>query len=878
MRYALTKTGNPTLMQFCIDTKVRRLLEKNEQVAIMNTIYGNAQLVRVWLGEADEWSCMAIRFIKEEISRLTNFDDLCDSPRATDKWLALLHLMQRPWFSRRWVVQEIALARNARIHCGSDEILWKDFATAVEMFVQVETSTHRISNAVRPLEKSLPSVQVRATLGAIEHAYAASASLLVNATQRLSQSRKMDEAEDHESHRREVPAVASYYERESPRPSSLGLIGRLHFQALSPLSLEYLVSTLTTFDTTVPHDGIYALLCIAEDTMPRRVYHGLSPRHILDGLNPLLTRRHFDVDYRLPYVLVCKKFVEGCIERSIFMDVTRAIDVICRPWACNQETLLRYKTELVKRGDTGMELDFSLPSWIVQSSRAAMGQQQSKEIKRQNPDSLVGLPRPARRNYAASGNKEVDLSFLKFRRRTALQMQPNHFSLYVRGFILDVVYDVGEVATDGKLPRSWAETMVHRTASGRLPDSFWQTLVANRLKEDEPPPTYWAYACEEIFRKDETSTIIDTTAVINSQQSSLVTQFCRRIQATTWNRTMIRTDHGRIGLASSDIRCGDVICILYGCSVPVILRRNDRKSQDAVDEELFHEIKYAQNSLTRCYWQHTMRKERLELRKRKTMVSLCRQWHGTTNLSHKHGLDKSNIESPSPKEMSTMLRNMITKAIESFSDWRSKERKKLWNDYNSTLIQVGETLHVDWWAFSLALKAGRHWLKVTIKHPNATKNVPFATTRKDINKLHEHETFKQWRKAHNKWLDIPRDVAEKNRHIIGDDKAEHEVRIARDVLYQRYPKSLEEDTSRYPKDGVAKPAWIRDVKKYHLSWEERNEYNQSIERNLRIRLGANAYDSYRLLGESYIHGMMDGEAVELASLQDTNPSRVFEIR
>jgi hypothetical protein len=861
MQYALTKTGNATLRRLCMNTKVRSPLEKNEQVAMMNTIYGNAQLVCIWLGDADEASCTAIRFINEETNRLNEFDALCDSPKATPKWAALLELMQRPWFTRRWVVQEIALARDARIYCGSDRISWKDFATAVELFVQVEASTHRLSKAARLYSSLLSNGQVHEVVDAIEHAYAAGASLLVNATQRLSQLHEMNEAEALQPHGQEPATVARLYDKERPGLSSLGLVGRQDIQALSPLSLEYLVSTLTSFGTTVPHDGVYALLCITEDTMPRRLHYALSPGHMLDGFNPLLTRRHFDVDYRLPYILVCKQFVEGCIERSFLMDVTRAIDIICRPWACNQMALSRYETELIGRRGTGMDLDFPLPSWIVQASRAAIGQQHSKEIKRQNPDSLVGLPRPARRNYAASGHKGVDLSFLKFRMRTALQMQPNHFSIYVRGFILDVVYDVGEVATDGKLPRSWAEKMVRRTASGRLPDSFWQTLVANRLREDEPPPTYWAYACEEIFRKDETSTIIDTTAVINVEQSSLVTQFCRRVQATTWNRTMIRTDHGRIGLASSDVRRGDLICILYGCSVPVILRRNHRKSQDAVDEELIHEIKYAQNSLAWCYWQHTMRRKRLELRKTKTMLSLCRQWHRTTNWLPKHGLDKSNIESHSLKDMNTMLHTLITKAIKSFSDWRSKERKKLWKDYNSTLIQVGEKLHVDWWAFSLALNAGRHWLKVIGKHRNATDNA--------VEKFYEHERFKRWRKAHHKWLDIPR------------DEAEHEVRILgipRDDWYQIYPEILEGDTSRYPKDGVASPAWIRDVKKYHLSYEERDEYDESIQRRLRFRLGANAYDLYRLLGESYIHGMMDGEAVELASLQDTNPSRVFEIR
>ena len=74
----------------------------------------------VWLGEGDASSAMAFRFIQKEVLQLQNFDELCDSKEASKKWGALLDLMQRQWFSRRWVVQEISLARDAIIYCGSD--------------------------------------------------------------------------------------------------------------------------------------------------------------------------------------------------------------------------------------------------------------------------------------------------------------------------------------------------------------------------------------------------------------------------------------------------------------------------------------------------------------------------------------------------------------------------------------------------------------------------------------------------------------------------------------------------------------------------------------------------------------------------------------
>ena len=74
--------------------------EKNHQVEMMADIYGRAECVRVWLGPEYGDSAVAIEFIKTEILRLENFDKLCEDKSNSQKWIALLNLMQRPWFSR----------------------------------------------------------------------------------------------------------------------------------------------------------------------------------------------------------------------------------------------------------------------------------------------------------------------------------------------------------------------------------------------------------------------------------------------------------------------------------------------------------------------------------------------------------------------------------------------------------------------------------------------------------------------------------------------------------------------------------------------------------------------------------------------------------
>jgi hypothetical protein len=61
------------------------------------------------------------------------FDSLLEDDATVPQWHALISLMQRPWFSRRWIIQEIMLAKNATLHCGNYVQDWSNFVAIVEM-------------------------------------------------------------------------------------------------------------------------------------------------------------------------------------------------------------------------------------------------------------------------------------------------------------------------------------------------------------------------------------------------------------------------------------------------------------------------------------------------------------------------------------------------------------------------------------------------------------------------------------------------------------------------------------------------------------------------------------------------------------------------
>jgi hypothetical protein len=84
----------------CIDQS--KTEERNQQVPRMGKIYGKATNVCIWLGEGTDDSKLAMDFIKDKVLQLWRFDELIENRNMAKQWAALIRLMKRPWFSRRW--------------------------------------------------------------------------------------------------------------------------------------------------------------------------------------------------------------------------------------------------------------------------------------------------------------------------------------------------------------------------------------------------------------------------------------------------------------------------------------------------------------------------------------------------------------------------------------------------------------------------------------------------------------------------------------------------------------------------------------------------------------------------------------------------------
>ncbi|KAF9631152.1 hypothetical protein BFW01_g2014 [Lasiodiplodia theobromae] len=154
-------SGSPILLQTSLYLALRRLRredrtvlvwadavcidqsddsEKARQIHLLPQIFQSAQQVFAWLGEEEDDSSEAMRFLNklghwvlEFSGRTRGLDDSetsqCNRPELPQvgdaMWVAVGHLLKRSWFSRIWIVQEAVLAAKLVMECGPMTIPWE---------------------------------------------------------------------------------------------------------------------------------------------------------------------------------------------------------------------------------------------------------------------------------------------------------------------------------------------------------------------------------------------------------------------------------------------------------------------------------------------------------------------------------------------------------------------------------------------------------------------------------------------------------------------------------------------------------------------------------------------------------------------------------
>jgi hypothetical protein len=558
--------------------------EKSQQVPMMEKTYSQATNVLVWLGNPTETSQVAFAFMREMISPASSVDNLVTG--NGDQWAALESLMRMPWFTRRWIVQEIALAKTASIYCGREEISWAEFCEAVSLF----------SEYYSDIKKTFLDEKYGYSRNRLGEVHALGACQLIGIT------------------------------NEVFRKAADGSVQtRL-------MSLENLVARLTMFDARDPRDTIYAMVALAKDIRTvaqkhhttevgafpvetpnmekqfdlsspdkrrktrsagavwQRAIHGViagqnetygSPAHsggkrkrniasVRDVVNQAMPPKpKFRVDYKQSLLRVCMDFVAFTILQS------GSVDIICRPWV----------PESVKE-------KFNLPSWLIDVEANSFRPKEDGTFVRVNGNPLVGHGTNQHKWYTACGplsralrltDKNVDngWGFGYFDRASAFEDgKGHHKSLFVNGFILDTIAEIKTNAADGTIPSEWFDFGGWKSRSTLPPDDFWRTLVADRDGNGQAAKVYYPRTLRDVVQKHcARGSPMNVKMILATPQSGRTAEeVLNRVLEVAPNRRMFRTSSDterKLGLGPAKAEKGDLICILAGCSVPVVLRRQE---------------------------------------------------------------------------------------------------------------------------------------------------------------------------------------------------------------------------------------------------------------------------------------------------------------
>jgi hypothetical protein len=465
--------------------------ERAQQINQMTEIFAKAENVCIWLGPATSTSLPSISHdmdvsysndvamkLAKDVLNLENLDATVQNADRKWEFFCLTRLLASPWFTRRWCVQEVVMARNATVHCGEHVMPWPDFVDMAQL----------LSSRWSEVQASVDTLMQQK----VGHAHLIGALALINVSASIVR-RTRDEQ----------------------------VVERL-------VNLESLLKILGMFEVTVSLDAIYSIYNLAKDivgTEKLPIDYALEPRELFTDVTELIVR------------------------------TSGNLDIICHPWAPA----------------------FPLPSWIPTVERLPYKRRRGGfQYDRQHGIPFVNTPGPVQR-YRACGDKstEGNVQFIK-------EAKP---ILSARGLLVASVTELGGQSMNGLIPSDWLRLCGwHETRSENAPEAFWQSIVADQGNASLRAPKWYRRACEAAVR-ETFSEYIDTELLRRATTSSHVKEYLEKVQDVIWSRSLVKVTIGSRQSSTRDTVClcpretqiADIICVLYGCSVPVVLKRQGER-------------------------------------------------------------------------------------------------------------------------------------------------------------------------------------------------------------------------------------------------------------------------------------------------------------
>jgi hypothetical protein len=294
------------------------------------------------------------------------------------------------------------------------------------------------------------------------------------------------------------------------------------------LSLEYLVSSLSIFDVAVEHDTIYALLAIAKDTTPSASDQELTPEPSLEPAPPIRKPYHKSSELLLDRTKIrTRRFhAAEALHRRVRIRHTSTSVKPSSNFVLGSPTLLAHWTSSAvpgqqktkraphekraayenSRRQMPQEVDMLLPTWVPTSGRGAVchvrtcWRTHSQDGEKERRHARWTARRHCSATTTPPKHEGSTRKTLRFKKRLNGNM---HFSMYVKGFVLDTVEQVYPASQGGAIPQEWIDAVgwrdVDKIRSSRRVLAYSRSRSWTRWPESSS--LLLSRACKESFLK-----------------------------------------------------------------------------------------------------------------------------------------------------------------------------------------------------------------------------------------------------------------------------------------------------------------------------------------------------------------------------------------
>lgn len=513
--------------------------ERGEQVALMGSLYKLAFRTIVWLGpNTPEVTGAAATMLS--IARWPEpMSSLCDTV-APEQWRAMSRWMARPWWTRVWTLQEFLLPVRLVFHCGEESVTKQTWYEAVGAIYDAQ--------AIGRLE-----------IRAFGNQWA----------------------------RRRL---LEYYEDERTS-GKMGLVAMMAYVGY--------------YEATDERDRIYALLGVCTD-LDRHIVGQPDYGTRVGEVYTRLTERFIEVHYSLDIICFGALF-RGPQRLSADEEQLPSWIPDWRRWDSSDNRASRPVPSMVSEPSRSHIGNFRPDGWFAghdnlrytaSRDRPAeymiSGDQRRLTCKGVIIDGLDGLG-PA---HHPSPGAESDPDLHLIQTTSALNVKPRKTSS-----ALDMVSN--RAASDAvlvtlvrclSLDRS-GRYFTSAARTGAYVHEFQYMLDHAPEGRDQPwPPAAVAdwFAANAEVRVCGASLMEHTNAATPGPEMAGTPKkhtLWRAAETTVgkwpWDCRLVVTKQGELGMAPRAARKGDVVCILIGCSVPVVLRRLNSEEAFVVVGECF---------------------------------------------------------------------------------------------------------------------------------------------------------------------------------------------------------------------------------------------------------------------------------------------------